>query len=203
MIGEVFYGSQNNAILGLHNVFSLSFLKRKFSFALITIKKTALSLPLYIPVGLLNDDKHIVLIPLLITIITYVLIWRKQHDRLPIEEQEDDPNKILVKSLFIITGTFLPTWGPHQAINIIISFCGTWSWPYLVFYIMKMMQFINSLMNVVVYSLRIPEYREELFFLILISRSPERELVWSQEWVLIKSKIHLNVINLIENCTLS
>lgn len=203
MIGEVFYGSQNNAILGLHNVFSLIFLKRKFSFALITIKKTALSLPLYIPVGLLNDDKHIVLIPLLITIITYVLIWRKQHDRLPIEEQEDDPNKILVKSLFIITGTFLPTWGPHQAINIIISFCGTWSWPYLVFYIMKMMQFINSLMNVVVYSLRIPEYREELFFLILISRSPERELVWSQEWVLIKSKIHLNVINLIENCTLS
>lgn len=203
MIGEVFSGSQNNAILGLHNVFSLSFLKRKFSFALITIKKTALSLPLYFPVGLLNDDKHIVLIPLLITIITYVLIWRKQHDRLPIEEQEDDPNKILVKSLFIITGTFLPTWGPHQAINIIISFCGTWSWPYLVFYIMKMMQFINSLMNVVVYSLRIPEYREELFFLILISRSPERELVWSQEWVLIKSKIHLNVINLIENCTLS
>lgn len=192
MIGEVFSGSQNNAILGLHNVFSLIFLKRKFSFALITIKKTALSLPLYIPVGLLNDDKHIVLIPLLITIITYVLIWRKQHDRLPIEEQEDDPNKILVKSLFIITGTFLPT-----------SFCGIWSWPYLVFYIMKMMQFINSLMNVVVYSLRIPEYREELFFLILISRSPERELVWSQEWVLIKSKIHLNVINLIENCTLS
>lgn len=192
MIGEVFYGSQNNAILGLHNVFSLIFLKRKFSFALITIKKTALSLPLYFPVGLLNDDKHIVLIPLLITIITYVLIWRKQHDRLPIEEQEDDPNKILVKSLFIITGTFLPT-----------SFCGIWSWPYLVFYIMKMMQFINSLMNVVVYSLRIPEYREELFFLILISRSPERELVWSQEWVLIKSKIHLNVINLIENCTLS
>lgn len=192
MIGEVFSGSQNNAILGLHNVFSLIFLKRKFSFALITIKKTALSLPLYFPVGLLNDDKHIVLIPLLITIITYVLIWRKQHDRLPIEEQEDDPNKILVKSLFIITGTFLPT-----------SFCGIWSWPYLVFYIMKMMQFINSLMNVVVYSLRIPEYREELFFLILISRSPERELVWSQEWVLIKSKIHLNVINLIENCTLS
>lgn len=161
MIGEVFYGSQNNAILGLHNVFSLSFLKRKFSFALITIKKTALSLTLYIPVGLL---KHIVFIPLLITIITYVPIWRKQHDRLPIEEQEDDPNKILVKSLFIITGTFLPTWGPHQAIKIIISFCGIWSWPYLVFYIMKMMQFINSLMNVVVYSLRIPEYREGTFF---------------------------------------
>lgn len=164
MIGEVFYGSQNNAILGLHNVFSLSFLKRKFSFALITIKKTALSLTLYIPVGLLNDDKHIVFIPLLITIITYVPIWRKQHDRLPIEEQEDDPNKILVKSLFIITGTFLPTWAPHQAIKIIISFCGIWSWPYLVFYIMKMMQFINSLMNVVVYSLRIPEYREGTFF---------------------------------------
>ena len=164
LIGEVFYGSQNNTILGLQNFFSLSFLKRKFSFALITIKKTALSLTLYIPVGLLNDDKHIVFIPLLITIITYVLIWRKQHDRLPIEEQEDDPNKILVKSLFIITGTFLPTWGPHQAINIIISFCGIWSWPYLVFYIMKMMQFINSLMNVVVYSLRIPEYREGTFF---------------------------------------
>lgn len=201
MIGEVFYGSQNNAILGLHNVFSLSFLKRKFSFALITIKKTALSLPLYIPVGLLNDDKHIVFIPLLIIIITYVLIWRKQHDRLPIEEQEDDPNKILVKSLFIITGTFLPTWGPHQAINIIISFCGTRSWPYLVFYIMKIMQFINALMLSIPYGFRSTE--RHFFFLILISWSPERELVWSQEWVLIKSKIHLNVINLIENCTLS
>lgn len=165
MIDEVFYGSQNNAILGLHNVFSLIFLNESFLLLLFLSKKTALSLPLYFPVGLLNDDKHIILFPLLITIITYVLIWRKQHDRLPIEEQEDNPNKILVKSLFIITGTFLPTWGPHQAIKIIISFCGIWSWPYLVFYIMKMMQFINSLMNVVVYSLRIPEYREALFFL--------------------------------------
>lgn len=125
LIGEVFYGSQNNAILGLHNVFSLIFLNESFLLLLFLSKKTALSLPLYFPVGLLNDDKHIILFPLLITIITYVLIWRKQHDRLPIEEQEDNPNKILVKSLFIITGTFLPTWGPHQAINIIISFCGT------------------------------------------------------------------------------
>lgn len=195
MIGEVFYGSQNNAILGLHNVFSLSFLKRKFSFALITIKKTALSLPLYFPVGLLNDDKHIVLIPLLITIITYVLMWRKQHDRLPIEEQEDDPNKILGKSLFIITGTFLPTWGPHQAINIIISFCGTWSWPYLVFYIMKIMQFINSLMNVdvVVYSLRIPEYREALFF--LNSYKPV-----SRERACLKPRVGINKIKNTSKC---
>ncbi|XP_022790102.1 adenosine receptor A2b-like [Stylophora pistillata] len=110
----------------------------------------------------------LLLAPLLITIIAYVLIWRKQRHRLPNEVQVDDRDKKLAKTLRTITGAFILTWGPHQVINtVFISGVSIRSWPYLVFHIMKIMQFINSFINVVVYSLRIPEFREALYSFFL------------------------------------
>ena len=103
-------------------------------------------------------------VPLLVTSIAYILIWRKQHRRPPSEILGGDQDKRLAKTLFIIAGVFHLTWVPHQVISIVIIFCVSCrSWPHLVFHVMKMTQFINSFVNFAVYSLRISDYREAFY----------------------------------------
>lgn len=106
--------------------------------------------------------------PLLITVIAYALIWRKQQRRLPNDVQANDQDKKLAKTLFIISGAFIITWFPHEIINIVFIFCTSCEmWPSVVFHIMKLLQFSNSFINVIVYPLRIPEYREALIETVL------------------------------------
>ena len=101
--------------------------------------------------------------PLLFTCVAYFLIWEKERSRLQVALQVSRDEK-LAKTLFLITGAFVLTWLPFQVINIVVSFCvQCQTWPSIVFHIMKLLQFSNSFINVIIYPLRIVEYREALF----------------------------------------
>ena len=101
--------------------------------------------------------------PLLFTSVAYFVIWRKQRCRLPNSPQAAGRDQKLAKTLFLITGTFIITWFPFHIINIAIVFClPCRSWPYLMIHIMKVLQFSNSFINVIVYPLRISEYKKML-----------------------------------------
>lgn len=101
------------------------------------------------------------LTPLLITTTAYVLLWRKLPHRPQNEYQADNHDKKLAKTLFILTAASLITWSPHQVLIIVSAFCKSCrSWPYKVVHIVKILQFINSFTNVIIYSLRISEYRQ-------------------------------------------
>lgn len=101
--------------------------------------------------------------PLLFTCVAYFLIWRKERSRLQFALQASRDEK-LTKTLFLITGAFVLTWLPFQVINIVVSLCVQCQrWPFIVFHIMKVLQFSNSFINVIIYPLRIVEYREALF----------------------------------------
>lgn len=65
----------------------------------------------------------------------------------------------LAKTLFLITGASLLTWLPFQIVMI---------WPSLIssleiIYIIKLLQFSNSLVNVIIYPFRISEFKGALF----------------------------------------
>ena len=109
-------------------------------------------------------------IPLLFTSVAYSVIWRKHRCRLPDRPQAAGHDKKLAKTLFLITGAFIITWFPFHVINIIIFFClPCQSWPYLMIHIMKVLQFSNSFINVIVYPLRITEYKEMLLKTLICS----------------------------------
>ena len=117
--------------------------------------------------------------PLLFTCIAYFTIWGKQKTRLPFAKQVIRDER-LTKTLFFMTGAFVITWLPFQIINIAVSFClPCQKWPFLVFHIMKLFQFSNSFINVVIYPLRIIEYKEalfEIFFSCVCSaRDPQKQ----------------------------
>lgn len=101
--------------------------------------------------------------PLLFTSVAYFVIWRKHRCRLPDRPQAAGRDKKLAKTLFLITGAFIITWFPFHVINIITFFClPCQRWPYLMIHIMKLLQFSNSFINVIIYPLRITEYKEIL-----------------------------------------
>ena len=100
--------------------------------------------------------------PLLFTCIAYFLIWRKQRSRFQFAPQAGRDEK-LTKTLFFVTGAFVLTWLPFQIINIALPFCLLCQrWPVFVFHVMKLLQFSNSFINVLIYPLRIAEYRNAL-----------------------------------------
>lgn len=109
--------------------------------------------------------------PLLFTCIAYFLIWRKQKYRFQNAQQEGRDEK-LTKTLFLITSAFVLTWLPFHIINIVVSFClHCQRWPYFVFHIMKLLQFSNSFINVIIYPLRILEYKEALIMIFSCAKA--------------------------------
>ncbi|XP_031572334.1 dopamine D2-like receptor [Actinia tenebrosa] len=74
-----------------------------------------------------------------------------------------DSEKKLALTLFIVTAVFIVTWLPFQIINIIVFRCRKYKLfcipPIDVIYFCKLLNYSNSFINPVVYSLRLPDFR--------------------------------------------
>ena len=99
--------------------------------------------------------------PLLITCISYCIIWRKQSSRIPSEAQARK-NVHLNKTLLLITAIFVLSWLPFHLLNIVISFCVSCEIFSVKVYVMKFLHYSNSFMNFLVYCFRMPDYRKAL-----------------------------------------
>ena len=115
------------------------------------------------------------LTPTLVICFAYCVIWRKRKIRMDNQNQQIQREKKLAKTLFLITGASLLTWLPFQIIHILgSSIIG----PFGV-RIIKLLQFSNSLVNVIIYPFRIPEFKGALLtmlrgFLTAFSRKTNR-----------------------------
>ena len=119
--------------------------------------------------------------PLLITCIAYCVIWKKQASRLQEGVRAMRIEARLSKTLFLITGTFVLTWLPFEVFVSASHLCSSCSRevPYVVFVVIKLLQYSNSFLNFIIYCLRIPEYREavsEIFFGCKCGRASQREI---------------------------
>ena len=101
--------------------------------------------------------------PLLFTSVAYFVMWRKHRCRHPDMPRAAGRDEQLAKTLFLITGAFIITWLPFHIINNVIYFCVPCrNLSHLTIHILKVLQFSNSFINVIVYPLRISEYKEIL-----------------------------------------
>ena len=96
--------------------------------------------------------------PLLITCVSYCIIWRKQAS----SEVRARKNVHLNKTLLLITAVFVLSWLPFQVLPILMSLCISCQILPMIFYVAKFLQYSNSLMNFLVYCFRMPDFRKAL-----------------------------------------
>ena len=102
-------------------------------------------------------------LPLVIICTSYSVIWVKQHRSSALQE---DQERKLVRTLLLITGAFVVTWLPFQVINTYLIACRYSDSceypPVVIIYIAVFLRLSNSFVNCMVYSLRMPDFREQL-----------------------------------------
>ena len=104
--------------------------------------------------------------PFLVMCVAYYVTWRKQRSPMGNQNRGMAREARLAKTLFLITGASLLTWLPFQMLNF-LTLSNTSVRMYLFHkpeatFIVKLLQFSNSLVNVVIYPFRIPEFRNTL-----------------------------------------
>ena len=116
---------------------------------------------------------------LLLTIcISYVSIWIKmkfgRHSQHHVTTAQD---RKLTVSLFIVTVVSLVTWLPSQALNVAVVWFRPL--PHIAFirlyYSFMLLLFANSLVNPIIYSFRMPQFRQAVLRLVC-RRSAERQV---------------------------
>ena len=104
--------------------------------------------------------------PLLIMCIAYCVIWRKEASRIYHTFRARSDAR-LSKTVLLITGMFMLTWMPFQVLVIVIVKCAACKKVSLVVvFVIKLLQFSNSVLNFFIYCFRMPNYRRALFSLL-------------------------------------
>ena len=103
--------------------------------------------------------------PLLVMCVAYCVIWKKQKSPMGDQNQVHVRREAkLAKTLLMITGASLFTWLPFQITMILFHLNVIVTSPhlFLIVFIAKLLQFTNSLVSVIIYPCRIPEFKNAL-----------------------------------------
>jgi len=104
---------------------------------------------------------------LVITCVSYATIWVKFSRRIFVPHNTaTEMNKKLVKTLFIVTVLSLISWLPFHIIFTLLQLFPNIPISDSTVIITRLLQFANSLLNPIVYNLRMPEFRKALMNLI-------------------------------------
>ena len=101
---------------------------------------------------------------LLVTCISYCIIWRKQTSRIIPNEAQARNNVHLNRTLLLITTIFVLSWLPFQVLAAVLNFCISCNSnkTLIILYVIKLLQYSNSFMNFLVYCFRMSDYRNAL-----------------------------------------
>ena len=103
--------------------------------------------------------------PLLLMSIAYCVIWRKDASRLYHTFRARSEAR-LSKTVLFITGMFMLTWMPFQVLVILMVKCAKCrNVSVVVVFVVKLLQFSNSVLNFFIYCFRMQNYRRALFSL--------------------------------------
>ena len=113
--------------------------------------------------------------PLLVMCVAYFVIWRKQKSPICNHNNVIRETK-LANTLLLITGASVFTWLPFQIINILVSLhvFPSFSHLQLTVFIIRVLQYSNSFVNVIIYPLRIPEFKNFLLHLLRCCVGPHQ-----------------------------
>ena len=101
--------------------------------------------------------------PLLVICLAYFVVWKKQKSMVGNQNHVVRETR-LAKTLFIITAASLLTWLPFQILLVLLNFSEIRNQPHFntTLFVIKLMQFSNSLVNVIIYPFRISEFKKGL-----------------------------------------
>ena len=100
--------------------------------------------------------------PLTITICCYRSIWKNIKSRL-LNPHRTGSDEKLIKTLMLLTVCFLVTWLPFEVLVVFLNLCVSCrQLPMVAVYIIKFLRYSNSVVNFIVYPLRINEFKEAL-----------------------------------------
>ena len=138
---------------------------------------TSIRLLLYFSILTLKDFLHCFILflstPLVVMCIAYFVVWKKQKTMMG-NWNHAVREKRLAKTLFIITAASLLTWLPFQILNLLVIRGELRGFPHInmTVNIIKFLQFSNSLVNAIIYSFRIPEFKNALLQILRCWASP-------------------------------
>ena len=113
--------------------------------------------------------------PLLVMCVAYYVIWRKQKS--PICNHKNVIREAkLANTLFFITGASVFTWLPFQILILLVNLQITANFSHLQMtaFIIRVLQYSNSFVNVIIYPLRIPEFKNCLLHSLRCCVVPHR-----------------------------
>ena len=113
--------------------------------------------------------------PLLVMCVAYYVIWRKQKS--PICNHNNVIREAkLANTLFFITGASVFTWLPFQILILLVNLQITANFSHLqmTIFIIRVLQYSNSFVNVIIYPLRIPEFKNCLLHSLCCCVVPHR-----------------------------
>ena len=102
---------------------------------------------------------------LLVTCISYCIIWRKQASRTISSEAQARKNVHLNRTLLLITAIFFLSWLPFHVLMVVSYFCISCRLNItliILLYVIKLLHYSNSFMNFLVYCFRMSDYRNAL-----------------------------------------
>ena len=99
---------------------------------------------------------------LLVTCISYFIIWRKQTSRIIPNETQARKDFNLNRTLLLVSVIFVFSWLPFHVLNIVSTFCASCEIFLVTVYVVKFLHYSNSFMNFLVYCFRMPDYRKAL-----------------------------------------
>ncbi|XP_067016990.1 adenosine receptor A3-like [Acropora muricata] len=100
------------------------------------------------------------LFPLLITCFSYLLIWR-QRRKSTVRGFRQNQELRFSRTIFLVTAASFITWLPFLFLNVVTTL---YRIPLSGVFFIKLLQFSNSFVNVVIYIFRFPSYRKVFFF---------------------------------------
>ena len=105
--------------------------------------------------------------PLLVMCVAYYVIWRKQKSPICNHNNIIRETK-LANTLFLITGASVFTWLPFQIFNMLVNLhvFPSFSYLQLTAFIVRVLHYSNSFVNVIIYPLRISEFKNYLVHLL-------------------------------------
>lgn len=111
--------------------------------------------------------------------VSYVTIWyRIKSRRKNIRQRTNEYENKLALTLFIVTITSLAAWLPFVVVNVLFVFSSV-HLSFNFVYFSKVLHYGNSLVNPIVYSLRMPEFRKSVVRMFSL-RSSQRRLAGHQ-----------------------
>jgi len=118
------------------------------------------------------------LIALVVIVVSYVFIGLKMKQNNPSAQNKNRASRErkLAVTLLIVTLASLLTWLPHQCFLFVLYICSTCNIPHFnIFFIMKFLQFCNSGINVFIYIIRMPEFRQAFLALLCNKKQPTQQ----------------------------